>query len=47
MPPLVGEIEDTRWENFVQSWAEYLVTMDALLRSSGLGLEEVIEILQG
>ena len=46
MPPLVGGIEDTRWENFVQSWAEYLVMMDALLRASGLGLEEVIEILR-
>ena len=46
MPPLVGDIEDERWKDFVQSWAEYLVMMDALLRASSLGLEEVIGILR-
>ena len=46
MPPLVGVIEDTRWKDFVQSWAEYLVIIDTLLRASGLGLEQVLTILQ-
>ena len=46
MPALVEGIKDTRWEDFVQSWAEYLVMMDALLRASGIELDEVIAILQ-
>lgn len=46
IPPLVGAIENTRWDDFVQSWAEFLVMMDTLLRSSGLGLEQVVTILQ-
>ena len=39
-------IQESRWEDFVHAWAEYLVMMDALLRASGLGLEEVLTILQ-
>ena len=46
LPPLIESIEESRWEDFVHAWAEYLVMMDALLRASGLGLEEVLTILQ-
>jgi len=46
LPPLVGSIDDSRWNDFVHAWAEYLVMMDALLRASGLELEQVLTILQ-
>ena len=46
LPPLVGNIDNSRWVDFIQSWAEYLVIMDSLLRASGIGVKQVLSILE-
>ncbi len=46
IPPIVGSIENSRWQDFIYSWAEFLLFMDSLLRDSGIGMEQVLGILQ-
>ena len=47
LPPLEGKVEDRRWEILVRAWSEHIVAVDSLVMASGMGLEEVLPIMEG
>ena len=47
LPPL-GEIgHNDRWNRLVRRWSEHIVEIDSLVRASGMGLEDVLPIMEG
>ena len=36
-----------RWNKLVRRWSEHIVAIDSLVRASGMGLEDVLPIMEG
>jgi len=47
LPPLEGAVESRRWDRLVRSWSEHIVAIDSLVIASGMGLEDVLPIMEG
>ena len=47
LPPLEGKVEHRRWEILVRAWSEHIVAVDSLVMASGMGLEDVLPIMEG
>ena len=42
-----GKVEHRRWEILVRAWSEHIVAVDSLVMASGMGLEDVLPIMEG
>ena len=47
LPPLEGTVEARRWDILVRGWSEHIVAVDTLVMASGMGLEDVLPIMEG
>ena len=47
LPPLRGIVHSDRWNKLVRRWSEHIVAIDSLVRASGMGLEDVLPIMEG
>ena len=47
LPALSGVVSSDRWNMLVRQWSEHIVGIDALVRASGMGLEEVLPVMEG
>ena len=47
LPPLREIVHNDRWNKLVRSWSEHIVEVDSLVRASGMGLEDVLPIMEG
>ena len=47
LPPLKGIVHSDRWNKLVRRWSEHIVAIDSLVRASGMGLEDVLPIMEG
>ena len=47
LPALSGVVSSDRWNVLVRQWSEHIVGIDALVRASGMGLEEVLPVMEG
>ena len=47
LPPLRGIAHSDRWNKLVRRWSEHIVAIDSLVRASGMGLEDVLPIMEG
>ena len=47
LPPLREIVHNDRWNRLVRRWSEHIVEIDSLVRASGMGLEDVLPIMEG
>ena len=47
LPPLREIVHNDRWNGLVRRWSEHIVEIDSLVRASGMGLEDVLPIMEG
>ena len=47
LPPLREIVHNDRWNRLVRRWSEHIVEVDSLVRASGMGLEDVLPIMEG
>ena len=47
LPPLREIVHNDRWNRLVRRWREHIVEVDSLVRASGMGLEDVLPIMEG
>jgi hypothetical protein len=47
LPPLREIVHNDRWNKLVRRWSEHIVEIDSLVRASGMGLEDVLPIMEG
>ena len=47
LPPLREVVHNDRWNRLVRRWSEHIVEIDSLVRASGMGLEDVLPIMEG
>ena len=47
LPPLREIVHNDRWNKLVRMWSEHIVEIDSLVRASGMGLEDVLPIMEG
>ena len=47
LPALEGVVRSERWGRLVRLWSEHIVNVDSLVRASGMGLDEILPIMEG
>ena len=47
LPPLREIVHNDRWNRLVRRWSEHIVEVASLVRASGMGLEDVLPIMEG
>ena len=47
LPTLEGVVISERWGILVRLWSEHIVNVDSLVRASGMGLDEILPIMEG
>ena len=47
LPSLEGVVRSERWGRLVRLWSEHIVNVDSLVRASGMGLDEILPIMEG